>query len=161
MRVRGIAAQAGNNTSLTTTAGWTAWANGNSATSGTTGEMCARAESRIITGTGASSNPTYVSAIYASAYVAFKEAVLPITGTGTLVAVAPTRTNHATRSEEFDTAGWNKLNLSVVPNTEGTAETIADNATNGLHYFYHNAFIPTDGPVTLSIDAKAGTHTWI
>jgi hypothetical protein len=81
LRVRGIASQVGNNTNLTPTASWTAWANGNSATTGTTGEICARAESRIFTGTGAASDPTYVSAIYASAYVAFKEVLPEITGT--------------------------------------------------------------------------------
>lgn len=75
LRIRGIASQVGNNTSLTPTSTWTAWANGNSATTGTTGEMCARAESLISTATGAASDPTYVSAIYASAYVAFKETV--------------------------------------------------------------------------------------
>jgi hypothetical protein len=82
LRVRGIASQVGNNTNLTPTSTWTAWANGNSATTGTTGEMCARAESLISTGTGAASDPTYVSAIYASAYVAFKEvtqAIVPVT----------------------------------------------------------------------------------
>ena len=78
LRVRGIASQVGNNTNLTPTASWTAWANGNSATTGTTLEMCARAESIINTGTGSASDPTYVSAIYASAYVAFRE-VLPAT----------------------------------------------------------------------------------
>jgi hypothetical protein len=81
LRVRGIASQVGNNTNLTPTASWTAWANGNSATTGTVGEICARAESRISTGTGDVSDPTYVSAIYASAYVAFKETLLPISGT--------------------------------------------------------------------------------
>jgi hypothetical protein len=82
LRIRGLAVQVGNNTSLTPTSTWTAWANGNSATTGTTGEMCARAESLISTGTGAASDPTYVSAIYASAYVAFKEvtrAIVPVT----------------------------------------------------------------------------------
>ena len=73
LRIRGIASQVGNNTNLTPTATWTAWANGNSATTGTTLEMCARAEHLISTGTGAASDPTYVSAIYASAYVAFRE----------------------------------------------------------------------------------------
>ena len=37
---------------------WTAWANGNSATTGTTGEICARAEHLISTATGAASDPT-------------------------------------------------------------------------------------------------------
>lgn len=73
LRIRGIAAEVGNNTNLTATASWTAWANGNSATTGTTGEMCARAEHRIVTGTGSASNPTYVAADCASAYVAFYE----------------------------------------------------------------------------------------
>jgi hypothetical protein len=83
LRVRGCAVQVGNNTNLTPTASWTAWANGNSATTGTTGEMCARAEHRIFTGTGAASDPTYVSAISANAYVAFKEVTLAaITGDG-------------------------------------------------------------------------------
>ena len=84
LRVRGIASQVGNNTNLTPTSTWTAWANGNSATTGTTGEICARAEHLISTATGAASDPTYVSAIYASVYVAFKEQLLPITGTGPL-----------------------------------------------------------------------------
>lgn len=73
LRIRGIAAEVGNNTNLTATTNWTAWANGNSATTGTTGEMCARAEHRIFTGTGSASDPTYVSADCASAYVAFYE----------------------------------------------------------------------------------------
>lgn len=74
LRIRGIASEVGNNTNLTATGGgWTAWANGNSATTGTTGEMCARAEHLISTGTGAASDPTYVSADTASAYVAFRE----------------------------------------------------------------------------------------
>ena len=60
LRVRGIASQVGNNTNLTTTASWTAWANGNSATTGTTAEMCARAEHIISTATSAASDPTYV-----------------------------------------------------------------------------------------------------
>ena len=95
LRVRGIASQVGNNTNLTPTASWTAWANGNSATTGTTGEICARAESRINTATSAASDPTYVSAIYASAYVAFREALPPPTnadgsasGTSTAAAVS-------------------------------------------------------------------------
>lgn len=73
LRIRGIAAEVGNNTNLTATTNWTAWANGNSATTGTTTEMCARAEHRIFTGTGSASDPTYVSADCASAYVAFYE----------------------------------------------------------------------------------------
>lgn len=73
LRIRGIAAEVGNNTNLTATTNWTAWANGNSATTGTTAEMCARAEHRIFTGTGSASDPTYVSADCASAYVAFYE----------------------------------------------------------------------------------------
>jgi len=73
LRVRGIAAEVGNNTNLTNTASWTAWANGNSATTGTTAEMCARAEHRILTATTAASDPTYVAADCASLYVAFKE----------------------------------------------------------------------------------------
>lgn len=73
LRIRGIAAEVGNDTALTPTASWQEWANGNSATSGTTGEMCARAEHIISTGTGAASNPTYVSADCASVYVAFRE----------------------------------------------------------------------------------------
>lgn len=77
LRVRGIAAEVGNNTNLTATASWQAWANGNSATTGTTGEMCARAEHRILTATSASSNPTYVAADCASLYVAFKEVAAP------------------------------------------------------------------------------------
>ena len=81
LRIRGCAAQVGNNTSLTPTASWTAWANGNSATTGTTAEMCARAEHRIVTGTSAASDPTYVSAINANVYVAFKETLPPVTGT--------------------------------------------------------------------------------
>jgi len=72
LRIRGIAGEVGNNTSLTGTASWTVWANGNSATTGTTAEMCARAEHIISTGTGSSSNPTWVSCDNASAYVAFK-----------------------------------------------------------------------------------------
>jgi len=80
LRVRGIAAEVGNNTNLTATASWTAWANGNSATTGTTAEMCARAEHRILTATTASSNPTYVAADCASAYVAFKEVAVPQAG---------------------------------------------------------------------------------
>lgn len=72
LRIRGIASEVGNNTSLTGTASWTVWANGNSATTGTTAEMCARAEHIISTGTGSASDPTYVTADHASAYVAFK-----------------------------------------------------------------------------------------
>jgi hypothetical protein len=86
LRVRACAVQVGNNTNLTPTASWTAWANGNSATSGTTSEMCARAEHRIVTGTGAASDPTYVSAVNANCYVAFKE-VAPIAGDTSFVAV--------------------------------------------------------------------------
>lgn len=80
LRVRGIAAEVGNNTNLTPTASWTAWANGNSATTGTTGEQCARAEHRVLTGTSSSSNPTYVAADCASLYVALKEVAAPTAG---------------------------------------------------------------------------------
>lgn len=80
LRIRGIAGEVGNNTSLTPTASWTAWANGNSAVTGTTAEMCARAEHIISTTTSASSNPTWVSCDNASVYVAFKE-VTPIAAT--------------------------------------------------------------------------------
>lgn len=80
LRIRGIAGEVGNNTSLTPTASWTAWENGNSATTGTTAEMCARAEHIISTTTSASSNPTWVSCDNASVYVAFKE-VTPIAAT--------------------------------------------------------------------------------
>ncbi len=73
LRIRGIAGEVGNNTSLTPTGSWTAWANGNSATSGTTAEMCARAEHIISTATGAASNPTWVSCDNASVYIAFIE----------------------------------------------------------------------------------------
>lgn len=72
LRIRGIAGEVGNNTSLTGTASWTVWANGNSATTGTTAEMCARAEHIISTGTGSASDPTWVSCDNASAYVAFR-----------------------------------------------------------------------------------------
>ena len=73
LRVRGIAAEVGNNTNLTPTTNWTAWGNGNSATTGTIAEMCARAEHRVSTGTGDASNPTYVACDNASAYAAFVE----------------------------------------------------------------------------------------
>lgn len=73
LRIRGIGGEVGNNTSLTPTSTWTAWANGNSATTGTTAEMCARAEHLISTGTGAASDPTWVACDNASAYVAFRE----------------------------------------------------------------------------------------
>ena len=73
VRIRGIAAEVGNNTNLTPTTNFTAWANGNSATTGTTAEMCARAEHRISTATSDASNPTYVAADCASAYVVFRE----------------------------------------------------------------------------------------
>jgi hypothetical protein len=83
LRVRGIASQVGNNTNLTPTSTWTAWANGNSATTGTVGEICARAEHLISTATGAASDPTYVSAIYASVYLALTEVDFPFRGVGT------------------------------------------------------------------------------
>lgn len=73
LRIRGIAGEVGNNTSLTVTTNWTGWANGNSATSGTTAEICARAEHHISSGTGDASDPTWVSCDNASAYVVFKE----------------------------------------------------------------------------------------
>lgn len=78
LRIRGISGEVGNNTSLTPTSGWTAWANGNSATTGTTAEMCARAEHIISTGTGASSNPTWVACDNSSAYAAFSTPSLAI-----------------------------------------------------------------------------------
>ena len=76
LRVRGIAGEVGTNISLTKTAAFDAiWANGNSATTGTTGEMCVRAEHAISTGTGLSSNPAWstVNADLANVYVAFRE----------------------------------------------------------------------------------------
>lgn len=76
LRVRGIAGEVGNNVSLTKTAAFAAaWARGNSASSGTTAEMCARAEHAISTGTGLASNPTWsgVTCDIANVYAAFKE----------------------------------------------------------------------------------------
>src|SRR5689334_10722240 len=73
LRIRGIAGEIGTSTSLTPTANWTAWANGNSATTGTTGEICVRAEHHISTGTSDASDPTWVTCDNASAYVSFKE----------------------------------------------------------------------------------------
>ena len=75
IRIRAIASQVGNNTNLTPTASWTAWANGNSATTGTTGEICCRVEHLISTDIGAASNPTYVSAICATTYDTLSERV--------------------------------------------------------------------------------------
>lgn len=71
LRIRGIAGEVGNDTSLTPTSGWVAWANGNSAVTGTTAEMCARAEHHISTGTGDASDPGWVNCDNASLYVAF------------------------------------------------------------------------------------------
>ena len=83
LRIRAIAIEMGATTALTPTASWTAWAAGQSATSGTVAEMAARAEHRIFTGTTAASNPTLIAtAINANAYVALKE-------------VLPTRTCHS------------------------------------------------------------------
>lgn len=77
LRIRGIGAEVGNNTSLTPTAGWTAWDNGNSAATGTSAEMCARAEHHISTGTSDASDPTYVAADCASVYATFRTFPLP------------------------------------------------------------------------------------
>jgi hypothetical protein len=73
LRVRGIASETGVATVLTATSTWTAWGEGQSATAGGVTEISARAEHLISTGTGASSNPTFVAADSASAYVAFYE----------------------------------------------------------------------------------------
>jgi hypothetical protein len=73
LRVRGIASETGVATVLTATSTWTAWGAGQSATAGGVTEISARAEHLISTGTGASSNPTFVAADSASAYVAFYE----------------------------------------------------------------------------------------
>lgn len=73
LRIRGIAGEVGTSTGLTVTTNWTDWDDGNSATSGTTTEICVRAEHRISTGTSDASDPTWVACDNASGYVAFRE----------------------------------------------------------------------------------------
>lgn len=76
LRVRGIAGEIGTSVALTPTANWTTWSTGNSATSGTTAQMCVRAEHHISTGVSDFSNPTWTGAPdIANAYVVFQ--VLP------------------------------------------------------------------------------------
>ena len=126
LRVRGIASQVGNNTNLTPTVSWTAWANGNSATTGTTGEMCARAEHIISTATGAASDPTYVSAIYASAYVAFKEvAVVISTGSGVLAAQACAVSGSGVVKETFFDPNYKGTDLVLSNNNLTVTKTVS------------------------------------
>lgn len=98
LRIRAIGGEVGNNTSLTPTSSWTAWDNGNSATSGTTAEICARVEHIVSTGTGAASDPTWVACDNASVYVAFKETAISTADTGTWIAAR----NHALGGTLFD-----------------------------------------------------------
>jgi hypothetical protein len=71
LRIRGIAGETGSTTALTVTTNWTAFKAAQRG-SGTTG-MAVRGEHRIVTATGAASNPTWVSADHASVYVVIRE----------------------------------------------------------------------------------------
>lgn len=74
LRIRGIGSEgaaSGTAPSLTPTASWTAWGNGDSTTTMSAAEMYARAEHSISVGTGSSSDPTSWAGDNASVYVAF------------------------------------------------------------------------------------------
>lgn len=76
LRVRAIAGEASAALGgLTVTAGWTDWADGDSAATGTAAECAVRCESIITTSTTGVSDPTWGTCDNASVYVAFRELV--------------------------------------------------------------------------------------
>jgi hypothetical protein len=74
------------------------------------------------------------------------------------------RTNLVPYSEQFDNAGWTKTNLTITPNSTAapdgtlTAETITDDATNGIHNVLVAGLWNTTQR-TASVFAKAGTSS--
>lgn len=136
LRIRGIAGEVGNDTSLTPTTNWTAWANGNSATSGTTAEMCARAEHHISTGTTDASNPTWVSCDSASVYVAFKEigtgvcyinsGLIKLVSSTSITPVRPPLRNNGNLLLAFACIGGN-----TTASVSGTGWTLVESTNNG------------------------------
>lgn len=164
LRIRGIASEVGNNTNLTPTSGWTAWANGNSATSGTIAEMCARAEHIISTATGAASDPTYVAADTASLYVALKEISLTSFGSllGTFVSNAATTTTTVDAVGSVSVSVGDLIIAHSVRRTTSGATGCTDNLGNT--YTAQNAGTNT-GSATYrafySIATVAGTLTTV
>lgn len=137
LRIRGIAGEVGNNTSLTGTASWTVWDNGNSATSGTTAEMCARAEHIISTATGAASDPTWVSCDNASAYVAFKEVGSGVTFLGSglystnsaSTSISPALPPLRKNGNLLLAFAW--IGTSTTASVSGTGWTLVETVNNG------------------------------
>lgn len=73
LRIRAIASETNSTTALTATSTWTEQTGNRSGSGSATANQTIRAEFLISTATGAASDPTYISADHASAYVAFRE----------------------------------------------------------------------------------------
>jgi hypothetical protein len=74
-------------------------------------------------------------------------------------------TNLLTRSEEFDSADWNKLNTTISANSivspDGTqnADKIVEDTSLAGHTMYQDKSVTSGSPYTLSVFAKAGERT--
>lgn len=87
-----------------------------------------------------------------------------LTNSSGLIANAPM--NLLTHSEQFDNTAWSKLNTTVTANTVSApnASTTADTLTASAGAAVHNIQQGGGGsgtPLTISINAKAGTHSFL
>lgn len=87
-----------------------------------------------------------------------------LTNSAGLIANAPM--NLLTHSEQFDNTAWSKLNTTVTANTVSApnASTTADTLTASAGAAVHNIQQGGGGsgtPLTISINAKAGTHSFL
>ena len=91
-------------------------------------------------------------------------------GTAALVAVTPTRTNLAPRSEEFDNAAWSKFGAAIQANSAFspdfdftfTADILkTPDATNEAHRIIEPVAVIPFSEYTFSVYAKSGATSWV
>ena len=86
--------------------------------------------------------------------------VAEIESTNEVVSFATISENQFTRSEEFDNAGWTKINNTIVansttdPNGGNTADTMVENAGSGKKEFFQNLSLVNGRQYTMSVFAK-------
>ncbi len=86
--------------------------------------------------------------------------VAEIESTNEVVSFTDISENQFTRSEEFDNAGWSKLNCTITANSttdpdgNNTADTMVENAGGGKKEFFQNKNLVSGRQYTMSVFAK-------
>jgi hypothetical protein len=124
-------------------------------------------EWQITTASG-SNNGDSLFYIESAGVITTPDFVAAAVGTGALTPSYPnTRTNMVPQSQAFDNAAWQKLAVSVSPNSinapDGTltAELVTAQASFNPHYVSPGGMTFPGGPVTLSIYATPGNSNWL